>query len=430
MQGRPGTDDMGAESLTERLNASLRDRAVRRDLASKAATGGIGAVLTLALTMGGFAAFSLDDHPANAAVAATNAGFSGVPARPDSSPGVGIANQIVPVAPLAKLHTADVLVRVPNGVTPKQTAAITAMKGVDSVEQVDYARTTIAGHQATVLGVNPSTFRTYTPKPTAGSDALWSNVSAGDMAVSFDMGQETRLPLGQAVDVRSSFPARLRVGAFATMLSGVDAVVSNATAQGLGIPRGNALLLSAGKADPVKLDAALRKALPKGSAVEFLRSRQPVSTTRPGQTAPDQPTPTPTPSSPTDSHGFLSQDRIAIAIKAGYTKLGRPYVWGAEGPNAFDCSGLVQWAFGKAGVAMPRVTDQQFLTGKHLPYSQARQGDLLFWRNDPTAPNYVSHVAIYLGQGKMLVAPHTGDVVKIEDVYLSNFAGAVRIQVR
>lgn len=429
MQPRSGTDDSGTEGVTRRVNASLRDRAARRDWVPKAVTGGIGAVLTLALTMGGFAAFSLDDH---AALAATTA-FRGVPSRPDSNPAVGLANQIVPVAPLAKLHTADVLVRVPNGVTPQQTAKITAMKDVDAAELVDYARTNIAGHKATLLGVNPSTFRTYTPKPTAGSDPLWSNVSAGDMAVSFDMGQETRLPLGQAVDVRASFPARLRVGAFATMLSGVDAVVSDATARGLGIPHGNALLVSAAKADPTKLNATLRKALPKNATVEFLRGRQPVATTSPDQKNTATPTPTPTPpmpSSPTDSHGFLSQARIAIAIKAGYTKLGRPYVWGAEGPNAFDCSGLVQWAFAQAGVSMPRVTDQQFLTGKHLSYAQARQGDLLFWRNDPTAPNYVSHVAIYLGQGKMLVAPHTGDVVKIENVYLNNFAGAVRIQVR
>lgn len=386
-----------------------------RVLLAKAATGGVGIVLTAALAMGGFTAFGLDQP----ALAATTA-------RPDN-PAVGLAQQIVPVKPLSTVHTADVLVRVPTGVTAAQASAISALDGVDAVEPVDYARAWIAGHQATLLGVNPSTFRMYTPKQTAGSDPLWSNVSAGDMAVSFDMGQETRLPLGKPVDVRSSFPARLRVGAFATMLTGVDAVVSDNTARAMGIPHGNALLVSANKANAAKLAKGLKKALPKNAAVQFLRARQPVSTTRPGATTP---TPTPTPSSPTDANGFLSADRIATAIKAGYTKLGRPYVWGAEGPNSFDCSGLVQWAFAKAGVSMPRVTDQQYLTGKHLPYSKARPGDLLFWRNDPTAPNYVSHVAIYLGKGKMLVAPHTGDVVKIQDVYLRNFAGAVRIQVR
>ena len=394
------------------------------ELLQRAAFGGVGAVLTLALAAGGVGAFG-----DQSALAATTAAM----ARPDSGPAAGLADQIVPVAPLSKPHSADVLIRVPDGATARQAAAIGALHGVDAVEPVDYATAVVAGHRATLLGVDPSTFRMFTPKPTAKSDPLWSNVSAGDLAVSFDMGKETRLPLGKPVNVRpdsAGFPARLRVGAMATMLPGVDAVVSDGTAKALGIPHGNALLLSAPKAHPARLAKALRKALPKGSTVRFLRSRQPVTTTRPGKTT-HTPTPTPTtPGSPSDAHGFLSSQRIAIAIRAAYTKLGRPYVWGAEGPNSFDCSGLVQWAFAKAGVAMPRVTDQQFLTGKHLPYSQARPGDLLFWRNDPTAPNYVSHVAIYLGHGKMIVAPHTGDVVKIEKVYLSNFAGAVRIQVR
>lgn len=395
---------------------SVRPSAQTRELLAKTASGGVGAVLTVALAMGGFTAFSLDGDPA---LAAANAAA----ARPDSGP--ALADQIVPVKPLSTVHSADVLVRVPNGATAQQAAAISALDGVDAIEPVDYAGATVAGHKAVLLGVNPSTFRMFTPKPTAKSDPLWSNVSAGDLAVSFDMGQETRMPLGQPVDVRSALPARLRVGAFATMLPGVDAVVSDTTARAMGIPHGNALLISANKANPVKLAKGLKKALPKGATVQFLRSRQPVTTTRPGQSMP-----MPTPSSPTDANGFLSSDRIATAIKAAYTKLGRPYVWGAEGPNYFDCSGLVQWAFAKAGVAMPRVTDQQFLTGKHLPYSQAQPGDLLFWRNDPTAPNYVSHVAIYLGKGKMIVAPHTGTVVQIENVYLQNFAGAVRIQVR
>lgn len=395
----------------------------------RAAAGGVGAVLTLALAAGGIGAFG-----DQSALAATTTAMS----RPDTGStggstggsAAGLADRIVPVAPLSKPHSADVLIRVPDGATARQAARIGALHGVDAVEPVDYATTTIAGHQATLLGVDPSTFRMFTPKPTAGSDPLWSNVASGDLAVSFDMGKETRLPLGRPVDVRpasAGFPARLRVGAMATMLPGVDAVVSNGTARALGIPRDNALLLSAPKADTAKLAKALRKAFPDDATVRFLRSRQPVRTTHPGRATP---TPTPSQSAPADANGHLSPQRIAIAIRAAYGKLGRPYVWGAEGPDSFDCSGLVQWAFAKAGVSMPRVTDQQFLTGRHLPYSQARAGDLLFWRNDPTAPDYVSHVAIYLGHGKMIVAPHTGDVVKIQKVYLNNFAGAVRIQVR
>src|SRR5690606_14957647 len=109
------------------------------------------------------------------------------------------------------------------------------------------------------------------------------------------------------------------------------------------------------------------------------------------------------------------------------SKLGSPYVWGAEGPDGFDCSGLVQWAYRQAGVRMPRVAAQQWATGPRIPLAEARPGDLLFWRNDPTNPGYISHVAIYWGNGMMLRAPRRGDVVKISKIYLRNFAGAVRV---
>ena len=76
---------------------------------------------------------------------------------------------------------------------------------------------------------------------------------------------------------------------------------------------------------------------------------------------------------------------------------------------------------------MPRVSQQQFFAGPHVPYSDARPGDLLFWHYDPTDPNNVDHVAIYAGNGMMLVAPHTGDFVKYVAVPLTNLAGVVRV---
>ncbi len=76
---------------------------------------------------------------------------------------------------------------------------------------------------------------------------------------------------------------------------------------------------------------------------------------------------------------------------------------------------------------MPRVTHQQWVTGPQVPLAQAQPGDLLFWRNDPTNPGYISHVAIYWGNGKMLHAPRTGDVVKIAPVSTRNLAGVVRV---
>jgi cell wall-associated NlpC family hydrolase len=126
---------------------------------------------------------------------------------------------------------------------------------------------------------------------------------------------------------------------------------------------------------------------------------------------------------------FMTAPQISGAIKAGYTKLGMPYVWGGESDaeGGYDCSGLVQWAFRQVGITMPRVAADQARTGPIVPYDKARPGDLLIWANDPTAPGYISHIAIYLGDNKMLVAPHTGDVVKIQKVYLRNLKGAVRV---
>jgi cell wall-associated NlpC family hydrolase len=105
-----------------------------------------------------------------------------------------------------------------------------------------------------------------------------------------------------------------------------------------------------------------------------------------------------------------------------------PYVWGAAGPTSFDCSGLVQWSFAQAGVTMPRVAADQALTGPAVPVSQLQPGDLLFYHTDPTAPTYISHVAIYLGNGWMIQAPEPGKDVEVVPADFGNeFAGAVRV---
>jgi cell wall-associated NlpC family hydrolase len=106
-------------------------------------------------------------------------------------------------------------------------------------------------------------------------------------------------------------------------------------------------------------------------------------------------------------------------------------VWGAAGPAAFDCSGLVQWAFAQAGVRMPRVAADQARTGPAVPVSQLAAGDLLFYHTDPTAPGYISHVAIYLGNGWMIEAPQPGlDVQVVPADVGSELAGAIRVYPR
>jgi len=111
----------------------------------------------------------------------------------------------------------------------------------------------------------------------------------------------------------------------------------------------------------------------------------------------------------------------ATALRYAQTQLGKPYVWGATGPNAYDCSGLVQWAFKQAGVTLPRVAAQQSLVGTPVSRDQLQPGDLVFFYTP------VSHVAIYVGDGKILHASTAGQPVKISSMAGLPFHNARRI---
>jgi peptidoglycan DL-endopeptidase CwlO len=103
-----------------------------------------------------------------------------------------------------------------------------------------------------------------------------------------------------------------------------------------------------------------------------------------------------------------------VAAEWALQQLGKPYVWGAAGPDAFDCSGLVLRAWEAAGVALPRVAADQYGAGGHVPVANAAPGDLVFFATDPAQPSTIVHVGISLGDGRMVDAPHTGAVVRID----------------
>jgi len=117
---------------------------------------------------------------------------------------------------------------------------------------------------------------------------------------------------------------------------------------------------------------------------------------------------------------------VSAALDFARAQLGKPYVWGATGPDSFDCSGLTQAAYTAAGVRLPRVAQDQWFAGPHVDLGAIQPGDLLFWASDTSAPATIHHVAFYLGGGQILAAPHTGDVVKVEPLYLEGYLGAVR----
>lgn len=113
------------------------------------------------------------------------------------------------------------------------------------------------------------------------------------------------------------------------------------------------------------------------------------------------------------------------AVAAAWTRAGMDYVWGATGPTTFDCSGLTQWAYAQAGVSIPRTSRQQYAGLPEVPLDQLQPGDLVFYANG-SSPSSIHHVALYLGGGRVLHAPHTGDVVREASVDMKGLFGAVR----
>ncbi|MGW1027141.1 NlpC/P60 family protein [Streptomyces sp. NPDC002577] len=122
-----------------------------------------------------------------------------------------------------------------------------------------------------------------------------------------------------------------------------------------------------------------------------------------------------------DGSAVAPNSRAAAAVSYAYRALGSPYVWGATGPNAFDCSGLTQAAYRSAGVSLPRTTYAQIDAGRRIPRSELRPGDLVFFYSG------VSHVGIYVGGGRMIHAPNPSAPVRIAPIDQMPFAGATRV---
>jgi peptidoglycan DL-endopeptidase CwlO len=117
---------------------------------------------------------------------------------------------------------------------------------------------------------------------------------------------------------------------------------------------------------------------------------------------------------------------IAAAVRAALDQVGKPYRWGATGPEAFDCSGLVRWAYAQAGLALPRTSREQWWAGRPVDVGGLRTGDLVFWATDPTDPATIHHVGIYVGQALMVHAPYTGALVRVDPLRPGGYAGATR----
>jgi peptidoglycan DL-endopeptidase CwlO len=115
------------------------------------------------------------------------------------------------------------------------------------------------------------------------------------------------------------------------------------------------------------------------------------------------------------------------AVRWALAQVGDPYRWGAAGPDRFDCSGLTSAAYRAAGTAIPRTSAAQWNAGPHVDVVNLLPGDLVFYADDTGDPATIHHVGMYIGNGLMVHAPHTGDVVRVASIWREGYIGATRV---
>ncbi|MFL6559016.1 MAG: C40 family peptidase, partial [Bacillus sp. (in: firmicutes)] len=141
---------------------------------------------------------------------------------------------------------------------------------------------------------------------------------------------------------------------------------------------------------------------------------------RPRQQAPQSSVKSPSASS-SPTIQATNSDKANTLIAAAKQYLGVPYVWGGSSPSGFDCSGFTQYVYRYVGISLPRVSRDQQDVGTRISPDDVQKGDLVFRGN----PAY--HVGIYIGGGKYIHAPQTGDVVKIATYNPAKFTTAARV---
>jgi peptidoglycan DL-endopeptidase CwlO len=187
-----------------------------------------------------------------------------------------------------------------------------------------------------------------------------------------------------------------------------------------GLQAKEAALIKAAKARAARLAAqraaaALAAQRAAAAAAAKAVAAQPVS----------QPAPAPQPA-PHPAPHVSASGGAATAVAWAYQEIGKPYVWGAAGPNSFDCSGLAQYVWSKAGVYLAHYTGSQWNEGTHVDRSQLQPGDLVFFAYNTSNPSTIHHVGIYIGGGEMIDAPYTGVDVRKDPAFRSDYIGAVR----
>jgi peptidoglycan DL-endopeptidase CwlO len=115
-----------------------------------------------------------------------------------------------------------------------------------------------------------------------------------------------------------------------------------------------------------------------------------------------------------------SNPRAQAAVDAALSQVGKPYQWAGSGPDSYDCSGLTMWAWAQAGVSLPHNSSMQYGSTARVPQDKWEPGDLLFFGSP------IHHVGMYIGNGQMVEAPYSGQNVRVNSAFRSDYAGAGR----
>lgn len=158
-----------------------------------------------------------------------------------------------------------------------------------------------------------------------------------------------------------------------------------------------------------QLNAALARARAREAAAEAAARRAAAAASAGSvlDTGPIRPAPAP-------------NAQAQAAVDAALSQVGKPYQWGAAGPDSYDCSGLTMWAWARAGVSLPHNSGMQYNATRRVPQDDWQPGDLLFFGNP------IHHVAMYIGNGQMVEAPYTGSQVRVNSAFRSDYVGAGR----
>ena len=249
----------------------------------------------------------------------------------------------------------------------------------------------------------------------AGTDTL-AEAQADDVVAKVFRTQAHELLAAEQSDLRAATALKLAIQAAVARQQAVVQVQADQRDK-------LASSLASAKTQAAKLEAARAAALAAAAAAAAARAAAAAARAAAAASSAEGP-----PQAPAWAGGSgASASQGDIAANWALTQLGKPYQWGAAGPDSYDCSGLTMEAWAQAGVQLLHYTGYQWEEGPHVPLDDLRRGDLLFYATDNSDPATIHHVGIYIGNGMMVDAPYTGAFVRIDSIYQpGDPIGAVR----